>query len=532
MSDLNSDQQEKKHSLGGAVRVALGIFLSRIFGLVRMRVLAHFLGDSAAGDAFYAAIRIPNFPQNLLGEGVLAASFIPVYSNLVAKGDKEQAGQVAGVILSFLSLIVAIIVLLGVVFTPLFIDLVAPGFYAEKRELTIQLVRIIFPGTGVLVLSAWCLGILNSHHRFFLSYVAPVFSNLAVIGILIFYRNEVDQNKIALYASWGLVLGSLFQLFIQLPTSLKLVPHLKLSLSVKLNTVREVIKNFIPVLISRGVVQVSAFIDGILASFLPSGAVAALGYSQSIYMLPISLFGMSVSAAELPVMSQAYGEVNFYKTLQSRINNSSQKIAFFVIPSVVGFVFLGDVIAGVLFQSGQFDQRTADYVWMVLAGSGFGLLASTLGRLYSSAFYSLRDTKTPLRYSILRVVLTTSLGYLMGLELPGVLNLDAKWGTVGLTISAGFAGWVEFLLLRRHLNQLIGRSGLKLNFLFKVWLSALVSGGCAFAFKFLVLDFHPFFRGCFVLFVFGCIYFPLSAFCGVSESKQIIKKLFRKLNSK
>jgi len=532
MSDVElktSEQVKPRNKMGGALQVAVGIFLSRIVGLVRMRALAHFLGDSAAGDAFYAAIKIPNFPQNLLGEGVLSASFIPVYANLVAKGRDEEAGQVAGVILSLLSLVVAFIVFFGVLLTPYFIDLVAPGFDGEKKLLTIKLVQIIFPGTGLLVISAWCLGVLNSHGRFFLSYVAPVISNVAVIAALIYYRHDTDLGHLATYASWGLVLGSLLQLLVQLPSSLKLIKKLKISLNIKLNSIREILKNFFPVVISRGVVQLSAYIDSILASYLPSGAVAVLGYTQAIYMLPISLFGMSVSAAELPTMSQSFGDVDFKTKLQKRINNSCRKIAFFVVPTVVGFLLLGDVIASLLFQSGQFDQQTSRYVWIVLGGSSIGLLASTLGRLYSSAFYSLRDTKTPLKFSILRVILTTVLGYIAGLKIPVWLALDMKWGTAGLTASAGFAGWIEFYLLRKKMNQMIGDSGLSFKFNAQLWLASLVSGGFAFAVKeFLTIDI-VFIKSMIVLFVFCIFYFPITILFKIDESNHVFLKIKQKI---
>jgi putative peptidoglycan lipid II flippase len=275
------------------------------------------------------------------------------------------------------------------------------------------------------------------------------------------------------------------------------------------------------------VVQLSAYIDSILASFLPSGAVAALGYAQAIYMLPISLFGMSVSAAELPSMSREFGNKDFTQILQRRVNAACRRIAFFVVPSVVGFLLIGDVIAGLLFQSGQFNGETSRYVWAVLAGSAVGLLASTLGRLYSSAFYSLRDTRTPLRYSIIRVVLTTVLGWLMGLKLPELLHQDASWGTAGLTASAGLAGWVEFLLLRRSLNRKIGPSGLEARFLVKLWVASLVSGGAAFALKRELTGHHPFLRGLAVLGVFGAVYFPLGTLLGVDEAKQILARVMR-----
>src|SRR4051812_19758003 len=164
--------------------VAAGILLSRILGLVRNRVFAHFFGTSDAADAFNAAFRIPNFLQNVFGEGVLSASFIPVYARLVGRGDDEEAGRVAGAVAAVLALLVSVLVLLGVVSAPFLTDILAGGFDGAKRDLTVRLVRILFPGAGLLVLSAWCLGILNSHRRFLLSYAAPVVWNVAMIATL------------------------------------------------------------------------------------------------------------------------------------------------------------------------------------------------------------------------------------------------------------------------------------------------------------------------------------------------------------
>src|SRR5438094_5615241 len=168
-----------------AIFVATGILISRLAGLVRARVFSHYFGlQSDAADAFNAAFRIPNFLQNLFGEGALSASFIPVYAALVARGERKDADRVAGAVGALLALVVAVLVLVGVLATPLLIAAIAPGFTGEKRELTIQLVRILFPGAGLLVLSAWCLGVLNSHHRFLLSYTAPVVWNAAMIATL------------------------------------------------------------------------------------------------------------------------------------------------------------------------------------------------------------------------------------------------------------------------------------------------------------------------------------------------------------
>ena len=247
---------------------------------------------------------------------------------------------------------------------------------------------------------------------------------------------------------------------------LKLLGGLKLSLAHESENVRTVIRNFFPVFVSRGVVQISAYIDAFLASWLPTGAVSALAYAQTLYTLPVSLFGMSVSAAELPLMSGATGGADeIASLLRTRLNSGLRQIAFLVIPSVVGFLVLGDVIVAAIYQTGRFDQDDVIYVWGILAGSTVGLLASTLGRLYSSGFYALRDTRTPLRFAIVRVVLTSALGYVAALPLPHLLGIEPRWGVAGLTISAGIASWVEFALLQRALRRRTGHVGLPFSFL-------------------------------------------------------------------
>ena len=202
--------------------VATGILLSRIVGLVRNRVFAHYFGTSDAADAFNAAFRIPNFLQNLFGEGVLSASFIPVYARLRAEGREADARAAASAVAALLGLTVSVLVLAGVLLAPWLIDVIAPGFEGEKREATARLVRILFPGAGLLVLSAWCLGVLNSHRRFFLSYVAPVVWNLAIIAALMAKGGQTEGFDLAEVAAWGSVVGSLLQFGIQLPTVLGL----------------------------------------------------------------------------------------------------------------------------------------------------------------------------------------------------------------------------------------------------------------------------------------------------------------------
>ena len=250
----------------------------------------------------------------------------------------------------------SVLVLFGVLATPFLIDAIAPGFSGEKRELTIRLVRILFPGAGMLVFSAWCLGILNSHRRFFLSYTAPVLWNVAMIATMILFGRGRAQYPLAELLAWGSVAGSALQVGVQLPVVLRLLRGLNIHLGYHLENVRTVVRNFFPVFVSRGVVQISAYVDALLASLLPTGAVAALAYAQTLYTLPVSLFGMAVSAAELPAMSGAIGdETQVASVLRMRLNAGLRQIAFFVVPSVVGFLALGDVIVGAIYQSGRFS---------------------------------------------------------------------------------------------------------------------------------------------------------------------------------
>ena len=532
----------------GALLVAAGILSSRLFGLVRERVFAHYFGASVAAAAFKAALRIPNFLQNLFGEGVLSASFIPVYAQLLGRGDGEQARRVAGAVFGLLSLATSVLVALGVWLTPAFIDAIAPGFEGETRALTIRLVRILFPMAGILVLSAWCLGVLNSHGRFFLSYAAPIIWNGAMIAAMVMFGGNAP-DELAVYLAWGAVAGGVLQFLVQLPSVLSLLGGFRPSLSIAITGVRQVMRSFGPVVAGRGVVQISAYVDTAYASLIAERALAALAYGQTLYLIPVSLFGMSVSAAELPAMARATGEGgDVSSVLRERIGKGLERIAFFVVPSAAAFLMLGDVVGAALLQTGRFTAGDARYLWYVLMGASVGLLASTQARLYASGFYARKDTRTPLLFAIVRVLLGAGLAWFAGLRLPGLLGVPAELGVVGLTAASGLAAWVEFLLLRARLRREIGGIQGNRKRLATLWGAAVAAGLLGLSLKLALThtfgaapeavtqwggtvlpqpDLWPVWTALIVLGPFGVTYFGLTYAFGVPEAA-VIRRILRR----
>ncbi len=519
-----------KVEVGASFLVASGIFVSKITGLLRDSAVSYYFGvHTAAADAFRGATRIPNMLNNLFGEGVLSAAFITIYSKLRAARQDKEAEHLAEVVFGILSVICAALVFAGIALTPLLTALIVPGFTGETRALTIQIVRILFPGTGLLVLSAWCLGVLNSHRQFLLSYMAPVAMNITMIVCLLLLGKGAMQNRLVIDLAWAYLLGSVLMFLVQIPRVLQYLPDFRPALELQSPHVRSVIRNFGPIFLSRGVVQISSTVDQMIASWLPLGSVAALGYGQVIALLPVSLFSMSVSAAELPALSSVTGtDEEVAAVLRNRLSAGLRRIAFLVVPSAVAFLLLGDVLAAALYQWGKFTHADAVEVWLALGGSSIGLLATSLGRLYSSAFYALLDTRTPLRFAVIRIALTITLGWLCALHLPAWLGLQPKWGIAGLTASAGVAGWVEFALLRRGLSRKIGSTSIPADFAFKLWTVAFVAALLGYGCKMIVGTAYPRLLAVLVLSLFGAVYFGGAGLLGVTEARTVVNSVLRR----
>jgi putative peptidoglycan lipid II flippase len=463
--------------------VAAGILLSRLSGLVREAFIGKFLGTSYAADSFRTALRMPNVLQNLLGEGTLSASFIPVYSELLEQGREEEAGRVAGAIFALLFALAGALALIGIVAAPVLVSVFTPGFVGDPRyDLTVRLVRIIFPMAGVLVLSAWSLGVLNSHRRFFISYVAPVAWNAAMIAALLLFGSRSEQGSLAVILAWSALLGGALQFLVQLPWVIRLTRSLRIRWDTRREGVRTAVRNAGPAIAGRGVVQLSGYVDIFLASMLGIGAVATLTYAQQLYILPVSLFGMSVAAAELPELARRRSGA--VEVLRGRVRRGLEQVAFYVVPSILGFVVVGDVIVAALYERGEFVPSDTLVTWAILAAYSLGLLASTGTRVFSSTFFALHDTRTPAKIAAIRVGVSAALGILFMVQFGevsfagadlGVVRIPAfsagpygfgVWdigrvggqtlGPVGLGLAAAVAAWFEWWLLQRSLSRRIG----------------------------------------------------------------------------
>lgn len=525
--------------------VAGGIFLSRISGLVRERVFAQFFGTSLYADVFRAGLRMPNMLQNLLGEGTLSASFIPVYAELLEEGREQEAGRVAGAIFALLLAVAGALALLGVLFAEPLVSVLLPGFTGLRHELTVLVTQILFPMTGVLVLSAWSLGILNSHRHFFVPYFAPVLWNGAMIATLLLFGTRLEPARLVVALAWGALIGGALQFAIQLPWVLRLERKLRISWGTGLAPVREAVRNAGPAILGRGVVQLSGWLDMVLASLLAVGAVAAIGYAQTIYLLPVSLFGMSVAAAELPELARRRSGAA--EVLRDRTRAALQRVAFYVVPTFVAFVLLGDVWVAALYQTGEFEVDDTRLVYLTLLGYSVGLVASTSTRLFSSAFFALRDTRTPARIATIRVLTSAVLGFILMTQFepvrvfgftfgPGLgedLRVGDRYlGAVGLALGAGIAAWLEWVLLRRALRSRIGPTGAGAGVMARLFTAALGGAAAGWGVRQLVDGLHPVLDAVLIGGAFGVVYFGVAGALGIGQATTFLARIRRLAGSR
>ncbi len=471
-----------ERSGGGAGSVAAGILASRFLGFVREAALAFYFGVGPHADVFRTALRGPNILQNLLGEQTLSAAFIPIYSRLLAEGKEREAGRFAGAIFGLLLAVAGVMAGVGVLLARPLVAILSPGYLedaarvaagtatVDRFPLAVTAVKILFPMTGILVLSAWALGVLNSHRRFFLPYFAPVLWNATILAALWegarLWRvgpgasvSALDNLLIA--ACFGALIGGLLQFLVQLPLVVKEMRGFRLSLSIRVAGVGEALRATLPLVLGRGVVQLTGFLDLWLASLLAAGAQGSLGWAQTLYLLPVSLFGMSIAASELPELARLRGTEET-GVMITRVERAIRSTSFLTVPTAVGYLAFGFLAVGGLFRHGSFGLTDNWLVYLVLAGFAFGLTATNSSRQFNNLFYAHQETKIPARIAVERVAVAALLGASLMFWLdrfPVAATLGIRGGSpvflgaTGLGIGAGVASWVEFARLRQALAR-------------------------------------------------------------------------------
>lgn len=434
--------------------VSAGIFFSRVTGLARDVALAAFLGTGLLADAYWAAIKIPNIIRNLLGEGTLSAAFVPVYSETLQKdgASSSESTRLASSVLGIVLTAAVLLSSLGVLIAPWLTSAILIGAGEESRRITTELVRILFPMSGVLIVGAWFLGVLNSHGRFFLPFVAPTVWNLAQICGL-FWAYAIGSDRFAHALAWSALAGSILQVGIQIPAARRLTGSLRPTGGWSWEPVRRVVRNTIPVISSQGIFQISTLVDISLATLVGTSAMSALGYSQRLMYLPISLFGIAVAAASLPHMSRQATAAR----LRPRLVNGFFQILFFVLPAAVCFLLFGDLIVRVVYQRGAFSESSTPLVAAVLATYALGLVASSSLKLFASGFHALQDTRTPMMLAAVSVSVGIGTAVLLTLSARARLPLPYRpYAAMGIALGGALGAWLNLLLLWRFLAKRLG----------------------------------------------------------------------------
>ena len=545
----------RPRSRAGAASVFAGILASRLMGFVREGAFTQYFGVGPHQDALTAAMRIPNVLQNLLGEGVLSASFIPIYSGLLEEGRDEEAGRFAGAIFGLLAAAAAVFASLGVLLAKPIVIFLAPGFVrdaaavaagqmtVDRFALAVTGVRILFPMAGLLVLSVWALAILNSNRRFFLPYFAPVLWNSAIVAALVIAGHRLagtssaaEQVRLFEAACWGAFAGGLLQFLVQFPVVLGILRSFRPSLSLSVPGVRQALAAWWPAVTGRGVVQLAGYVDLVLATLLATGASSADRIAQTFYLLPISLFGISVAASELPEMSRLRGE-GMAPALLARVRRALRYVAFLNVPTVIGYLAFGFLVVG-LYRGGKFDVTGNWLVYLVLACYSTGILATTTSRLLQNTFYALGDTRSPARVAVFRVVTSAlvAIPLMFTLDrfrldaLVGPLPGKTRYlGAMGIALASGFGAWMELFQLRRALRRRLPEFELPWREDARMALLAAAAALPGALVWWLLPPLRPIFTAILVLGTYGLSYLVLAKLARIEEVESLLAGVRRRL---
>ncbi|MEA3476471.1 MAG: murein biosynthesis integral membrane protein MurJ [Candidatus Cloacimonadota bacterium] len=462
--------QDKKDNLTKNVsKISSGTFLSRISGLFRDIVLTHFLGTTWIADSFSVAFVIPNMLRGLFGEGALAASFIPLYTEIKEKQSKAQAIQFAVNLFSILVIVLIIFVGIGIVLAPLIVKIIAPGFELQAKMLTAKLTQILFPYLFLIGLTSVIIAILNAHSVFFLPSLSPMMLNFGIIIPVIVYAlvTESSITDKAYVFALGVLLGGVCQLIANYSLIRKIGYRAKFYINLKQKELKTVWKRMIPCIVGLGIREVNVVVDTILASLLITGSVAALQYGNRLMQLPLGVFGIAIGVAVLPLFSKhtAYNNIS---ELKKSIQDAFDLILIIMLPIIALILVMGKDMISFIYLHGAFDETALNMTFYALAFYSIGLISHSLVRVFASAFFALKDTKTPVKISIIAVICNIILNVI----LMQFLQLR------GLALATSIAATIQATILFFTLEKKIGQVDFKqlfVNFL-KIALISVIIG--------------------------------------------------------
>lgn len=445
MENSQNISSENKNVAKAAGIVGSATMLSRIFGFIRDMVVAGLFGAAMTTDAFFVAFRIPNLLRRLLAEGSLTVSFVPVFTEYLKNKSKKEAFELARITFTVLSIILVFISFIGVIFSPFIVTLIAPGFLKspDQFDLTVFLTRLMFPYIFFISLVALCMGILNSLRHFAAPALAPVVLNISIILAALLLRGFFQEPIVAL--AIGVMIGGALQLAMQWPFIIKMGLRIRFKFNLKHEGLRRIGGLMLPAVFGAAIYQINVFIGTILASLLPSGSVSYLYYADRIVELPLGIFAIAIGTASLPSFSEqaARGEM---EALKRTIAFSLRLILFVTIPAMIALIALRVPILSVLFQRGKFDVQSTLLTAQALLYYTCGLWAFSAIRVIVSAFYSLQDTKVPMKAAIVALIVNI----ILSIILMGPL----KHG--GLALATSIASAVNVLFLTIILIKRIG----------------------------------------------------------------------------
>lgn len=430
------DVSERESVSQAAGTVGFYTLLSRILGLIRDVVVARFFGSGMAADAFFVAFRIPNLLRRLLAEGSLTIAFIPVFTEYLTVKTREDAFQLARAVLTLLSLVLALVTILGILLSPWIVRIQAFGFGGSgmKYELTVLLTRITFPYIFLVSIVAFFMGILNSLRHFAAPAAAPIFLNVGIIGATLWISPHFEQPIVGV--AIGVIIGGVLQVALQIPWLVrKGVPLMPCWLP-RHPGVKTIAFLMLPAIFGSAIYQLNQFLGTLLASFLPEGSVSWLYYADRIVQFPLGVFAIAISTAALPSLSKQAAAKDL-SDFKDTLSHALRLVFFITIPSMVGMIILRVPITRVFFQRGAFDAVSTEMTAVALLFYSVGLWAFSANRVMISAFYAFQDTKTPVKVAAVALVVN------------GVLSLllmgPMKHG--GLALAVSVASGLQFCLL-------------------------------------------------------------------------------------